>query len=521
MLKRLKTLLEAPLIATLSFIGIPLLVIPAFLDYAEEAKSLAIFAVIVLFGAWTSLNAAFAQKILWTLKGSRVRTFALFLLLFVTSFVSFSQSPHPLTGLQVLRNDFLPILAACFLGMILRPKDVLRLLFCGATLIGVLGIFQIIFDFQGLTPSSDPGQFPGVTFGNRGLASLFVALGIVPGALLLKEQIGNTKVRLLVALGLLIQCSFILLTMTRSVWFGTITALCVWWFFGRGTTSKVDSSNTTRIFTIKRKRFFVLAGLIGFVVLLGLLALIMVSNENLLILLEHRFSAQNWINNPRLLIWGAAFRQMTSASVTDVLFGLGPGAFQVLSMTWLSSAGEMGRYFQYAHNDFLEICVEYGLVGFLLRIALIGIGINWLIRFFREGYERETCIVCLSQCFLILVTCFFFYPLRLPFFSTQLILFLVLVPLRRCYSKTPVTPFFMRRKVLFLVRTFVMVTSMLLLGVIIQRARVEILMREYVKERRPYIVKRYEQQELSQRLRYIPAPYVYYQLTVPERLKKR
>jgi hypothetical protein len=77
-----------------------------------------------------------------------------------------------------------------------------------------------------------------------------------------------------------------------------------------------------------------------------------------------------YLGESRVFLWEQAVELLRSAPVT----GVGPGRFAVTDATWLSS-----DYTRWAHNEYLEVAAETGLVGAALLLMLVAWGFAQLL----------------------------------------------------------------------------------------------------------------------------------------------
>lgn len=491
------------------FVALPLCVAPWFLDFAQEAKSLSLLAVTAaLLGLYA------AGKLELTSPPKRVP--AAIILLALLSVLGSWFAPASEPALLALRNEGLGLLAALLIAATAEREQVPKALHAGAAVVALLGILQVLLDYRGFTPTSDPGQFPGVTFGNRGLASLFVALGVLPGLALWRKA---GRGRPWIALGLACQVLFVLVAMTRAVWIGLALALVATFWLGRMYAKRRAAVTPARPrVPLTRQAFLVRVGA-GF----GLMALVVAGlviisgNDALTTLLKHRLDPDNWLQNPRLALWSACWTQFSAASPRVWLLGFGAGSFQVLSPRWLEGVALGQRVFLDAHNDPLQYLIEYGALGLGLRAALILAALRGLAKAAVDPTRSFAGLarVYLGNALILLVASLFFYPLRLPYFIALFGFFLIAEPAFVWRSQR--TPLFSPSA---WSRLAAAVLAAAILGLGWQRIEIEAAMRAYVKDTQPFFVKMADGRRLSEAMRRHPVPYVYFLMVEPRRLRR-
>lgn len=409
---------------------LPLLVVPAFLDHSLGAKSLGIIAALAVVLLWDAFGKGFLTRAAKCPLAEAPRE---------CDHLALQGQPNPrhldsdrqqqtvlarspwraLGALGILVGGswglrytdagaykMAALAAAAILGgwaaLRIRPDVWFKGAAIGGVLIGLMGLMQIAFSGSMFEPASDPGQFPAVTMGNRGLASLVVALGLYPLWVWGRLTLGWHRWLWWACLG--VMGLFIALTMTRSVWLGI--ALAIGWQVLR-----LQGWQRLVAFGRRRWRQLILAAGVAALLVGGLAAM----NEALWVLLQHRLDPQNWLNNPRFALWVDVCLGFYRQGPIAWLTGMGPGAFFEVSRFW--HPGD--RPYLDAHNDLLQWLVEFGVLAVMIVVVL-------LVRALRaaadgsklpnggeSGMWRRCCdyhLVCLVGCGLL------FYPLQLGFF---------------------------------------------------------------------------------------------------------
>lgn len=103
----------------------------------------------------------------------------------------------------------------------------------------------------------------------------------------------------------------------------------------------------------------------------------------------------------------------------DLLFGVGPGSFMILGPHAQVEAGvNLNMWFVWAHNDFLQVAIEFGLIGLGLLMVVIG---EAAYRAFKCENKRYLGISLMTYC----ATALFNWPSRLPMLYLYAIFLLV------------------------------------------------------------------------------------------------
>lgn len=159
------------------------------------------------------------------------------------------------------------------------------------------------------------------------------------------------------------------------------------------------------------------------VVLIG--AMLLLGDENsLLRSLGVSTLEQADASNGRFHFW-----QVAAQIIKDNLFlGVGLDAFGVAYTRYDTWSGQFRV--ERAHNDYLQVFAESGIVGLLLILGFIAVlfrnGWRVLAQAGGDRFRRGVCLGALAGCFGILIHSLFDFPLRTP---SNLLLFLMLAAL--------------------------------------------------------------------------------------------
>lgn len=76
------------------------------------------------------------------------------------------------------------------------------------------------------------------------------------------------------------------------------------------------------------------------------------------------------------------------------LLGHGPGTYQWYIGEFRENYKNTGNYVRYAHNEFLHIIAEYGVVGFALYVGVFGYLLIWLLVRMMKSQSRRDAYLC-------------------------------------------------------------------------------------------------------------------------------
>lgn len=390
------------------FVLTPLFVMPCFLNYAIEAKTtLLIFFLLLI--TFETKSIFFSSK----LYDSKTILLILWAICLILNFLICRDKYIALWG---LRNLFLPLLISFFLYQKFSLKDCLYYLSLGGGIIAALGLIQIFFDIRLGTPSSDPGQFPAVTFGNRGMASFFVAL-----SLLASFPVRAKRFLKLSYFFVGLKCCFLILSATRGVLLSTLVAV----FFLKD-----------YLFNLKKHKINKLYSTLFFLAMMAFVFFLVKSNP----LVNKLFSAQRFnldalLNNERLAIWIFCFKQYFSTQISQILLGLGPGHFSLYFTQWVAEQSTSKIIYLDLHNDYLQYILEYGVLSSGLILLFFIIIITNALK--NENIVTQANPTLKALAALIVCYSFFLYTWQVPYFASifYFVFFSLLKPKCGSYKK--------------------------------------------------------------------------------------
>jgi O-antigen ligase len=111
---------------------------------------------------------------------------------------------------------------------------------------------------------------------------------------------------------------------------------------------------------------------------ISLLAVIAVVTTYLLGYFDFLFASSYGSGNERIVIWKNTLKMIQESPLTGV--GTGDWKIEILNYPLRHTKAESGyTFYQRAHNEFLQIFAEIGIVGFLLLIAFFGFAIKKIL----------------------------------------------------------------------------------------------------------------------------------------------
>lgn len=490
--------------------AIAFVVIPAFLDYAQGAKTVALWAMVAALALARAVRAprVATPTLLWVLAAAIV----------ALDFAHAILSPGDARAAMQIATD--EALALAVATLVAGACPLRGLAACGLG-VAALGVLQVVFSAKMLTPPSDPGQFPAVTFGNRGLAGTFVAIGIVPAAALAREAVTRRAAGIWYAAATLMSC-FVFLSLTRATWLGVAGGAA--FFVARerkarkrrgeaGVTiaRRADGEDATTdeplegaaVYGWQGQRTRRLAVAVLVIAAFATVITLIASSADLSLLVRQRLTPAGWGANPRFALWPAVLTRFTHGDPAIWIFGFGPGSFLRVAADAQQALGQAGpKLFLDAHFDALQALIETGALGLGLRIALIAIALRRAGRSHSRMQHAAAAAVAT-----LLVTGLFFYPLRVPYL---LALFAVL--LATAYGRGAATPAFTSARGAFAILAIAAV------GMVVHRTRLELAMHHLVREPGGMLFKAAERVELRESLGpFAPVPPVFLQILDPQR----
>ncbi len=137
------------------------------------------------------------------------------------------------------------------------------------------------------------------------------------------------------------------------------------------------------------KRFFVIVATV-MMVFIGYSLFVSISNKSNNDFL-YSFSYSEFVSNSRIIIWNNAAQMFNQCAPINKLFGNGFEAFSKVSSTNLQ-----------AHNDFIELLYDYGIVGLSLYILFcLGIFVSSLSDLSRGAKNSDINIMCITLLLII------------------------------------------------------------------------------------------------------------------------
>ena len=395
-------------------------------------------------------------------------------------------SINVLASVDIIMWQAAAVLLGVFAAKILPEKSVYLGLIVGTTIIATLGLFQVLLDIHYLVPKSDPGQFPAVTFGNRGLSALFVAMGVFPTISLMMS---TDRKKFALTAALILQILFIAVCMTRSVWLGVLVAGVVWFFRGMRKNDSLGQS----------KRTSIQHAVLAMIASVGLVAFIVYANPNLKTLLDHRLNVNNWVNNPRIALWISVFDHYKFAPLANVFFGFGPGTLVENQAAWLKHPLLAGQTFLFLHNDFFDLIWSFGFIGsFLVLFIVTGSLISaWRAASVSRNFDW------IANALVRVVTSMLFYPLSLPYF---MFLFTLFTAMRKNVIGAESEISFSRLKIRYLAAPIIFIPFFFLVW---KRIEIETQLRYLLDSKVSFSERLYTKAKVQESIHEFPVPVLY------------
>lgn len=292
-----------------------------------------------------------------------------------------------------------------------RLKYIVLTVIIFASLMAIYGILQRLANLEAIYGARIPHQavsFASFINGHHFAAFMEMTVGLTLG-LLFGEATKKDK-RFLLVIACVIMGMAVVFTSSRG---GMLSLLSVISFIVTANllkkpTTENDSESGNK--TNYRRNFaFVAGGLAIIISLFG--AVIFLGGDESLLRGVGLVNNQEDVSNGRIHFWQTAWRIFLDYPI----LGAGLDAFGTVFTrydTW------NGIYrLEQAHNDYLQILVDAGVVGFACVAAFIyllfkqSIGV---ITKAKDGFQQNVAIGALAGCFGILLHSFFDFPLRTP-----------------------------------------------------------------------------------------------------------
>lgn len=305
---------------------------------------------------------------------------------------------------NALLSMIVPLSVFVLFSMVAPSERRWMLNLCLVLILGsiLLGLLQ--FSGRGFANpliNDTPGQVSG-NFANRNHLALFLAFGCLFAPFWAFGGSRITAIRGVSALGLLILLILLILATGSRAGLGLGgMALAMGLCLVRG--------NLIR-FSRRLPRWGLSVALLGFFVIVG-------------IAITASLRADRAVAIDRLLDidLGGDMRSRSLPTVLSMIStyfpaGTGFGSFDPLFRMHEPSSLLKLTYFNHAHNDYLEIALNAGIVGVLLLIAAFGWWTMASIRVWRVSHSAEARMGCLGSAmlFLVFVASAFDYPARTP-----------------------------------------------------------------------------------------------------------
>lgn len=333
-----------------------------------------------------------------------------------TANLSTNMRPLAISGSTTLNANFaliIPLAAVVLLVQLDRKQRFSLLPWCialgmGSSLLGLLQSIGSSNDSLYFYDVTNKGSAVGI-FANRNHQALFLAL-LFPMLATYHVTADKKDQRLqqyrlwLALIGNIVLIPLILITGSRS---GLIAGL-----FGIGAAFWIFHNRNDSMVRVKKIGPFnwrILLAAAG-VAALTAVTLVMARAEAILRLFAPPAQTDN-----RVEFW----KVILDAGYGQLLWGVGPGGFADLYKVLEPKRLLDPSYLNHAHNDFLELLVDYGVLGLILIIATAVLFLNCYRKIDRAAHSRDQAmrflgIICMA---ILLFGSTVDYPLRTPFIS--------------------------------------------------------------------------------------------------------
>ena len=323
--------------------------------------------------------------------------------------------------------------ALAFINTTERLRAVANTIIILGFAMAVVGIIQYFSgDGRALWLRESPQAVPFASFINRHHfgALMEMTLGLTLG-LIYTNGVGSEK-RPLYLFAVIVMGVALVLTSSRGAllsFFGLLTFLTLAVFARRSKRNSADESGASKK-AVSANRLALIGGGTGLILIIFATVWLLGGDSSLLRGLGATGGAGD-VSSGRLQFW-----QTTLLMIRDFPFlGVGLNAFGVAYTRY----DAMNGYFriEQAHNDYLQVSAEAGIVGLVLVLAFIFLlfGRGWQVfSTSSDRARRGIALGALAGCFGILIHSFFDFPLRTP---SNLLTFLILVALATVSVNTP------------------------------------------------------------------------------------
>lgn len=294
-------------------------------------------------------------------------------------------------------------------------------------LLGIFGIIQFFIGEGKIYWLREP--FQAVPFGpfiNRHhfAACMMMIMGLTLG--LLYTGAVESQKRALHFFAVIVMGIGLLLTTSRGALIsllGVLAFLTLATFLKSKPIESNDADELTEPGGLFKNRIAVLGAGLAVIVALVAVMLLLGDENSLLRSVGISTMEQADASNGRFHFWQTAWQIIKN----NLFFGVGLDAFGVAYTRYDTWSGQFR--IERAHNDYLQVFAESGIVGLLLILGFIAVLFRNGWRIFRQArdrFRRGVCLGALAGCLGILIHSLFDFPLRTP---SNLLLFLMLAAL--------------------------------------------------------------------------------------------
>jgi O-antigen ligase len=294
----------------------------------------------------------------------------------------------------------------------------LKVMVIFSLIISITGIIQALNIFSENGFSFNNARYIDGNFSNKNMFSQILFLGFTFSAfsIYFLKKLWKSLSYLAALSSLLV----IVVLMTRSVWLGLIissiiSAVVYLGFIRKHLQSQQFSKNQILLFTSVG---------FGIIVLFGIISLQFDYGQTVKKRIENTFKLSDTSIMSRLEIWGKTMNVVKESPI----IGVGSGNWKIEILKY-----DVVRYRdgwvvpRRAHNDYLTVLTETGIIGLLLYLSIFVFGIVYMMRIIRKSDSLDDKIFSLALGFaLIGYMCFSFFSFTKERIETQILINMIL-----------------------------------------------------------------------------------------------
>lgn len=287
-----------------------------------------------------------------------------------------------------------------------RMKKIAAIVMIFAAIMAFFGVLQWLANPQGIYGwRATPQAAPFGSFVNRHHFASFMVMTLALTLALLVGKATKKDKRLLLLIAIILMGISIVLTSSR----GGILSLLGTVAFVLTANNWLESKNGDREKTSSKRKLAYLGG--GFALIFVLFGAVLLLGGDELLLRGIGVTTQEDFSNGRTHFWSVAWEIFKNHPI----FGAGLDAFATAYPQYDTWNGNLRV--EQAHNDYLQILTDAGILGFICIAAFIYLlfkqGLQ-KIKTETDTYRRSLAVGGLAACLGVLIHSFFDFPLRTP-----------------------------------------------------------------------------------------------------------